>query len=222
MEFAGIPMDAFAFLFELRLNNNKAFFEANRERFNKNVRDPLRLLAQGLEPTLRDIDPGIITAPSACVSRIYRDTRFSSDKTPYRDHMWLGYKHDGEPLSEGFIYYFEISPEHYAYGCGTYGPLPKLMESVRTRARAESAYLTEVLNGLDANGFELLGEDYKRPKETGAPKELGRLLNKKGFYVSKQGSALKNACEPGLLEELKQGFRDLEPIYRFAHGLTRK
>lgn len=223
LEFSGIPMDAFAFLFELRLQNDKAFFEANRERFNKSVRDPLRALVSGLEPTLNAIDPLLITKPSSCVSRIYRDTRFSADKSPFRDHMWLAFRREEDKhLSDCFIYYFEISPERYSYGCGTYGPLPALMEKVRARAAAEEAHLVSIVNGLDKAGFSLLGEDFKRPKVKDAPPEALKIVNKKGFYASKESLSIKNTSDAALLNELKQGFCQLEPLYRFARGMPRQ
>ena len=223
MEFTGIPMDAFAFLFELRLRNEKEFFEANRERFNKNVRDPLRALVSGLEPVIDKIDPLLITRPSACVSRIHRDTRFSTDKSPFRDHMWLAFRREEDKhLSDSFVYYFEISPEHYAYGCGTYGPIPALMEKIRERATAEQAHLVSIVNGLDKTGFALHGEDFKRPKVKDAPPEALRIVNKKGFYAFKESASIKNACEAALLDELKQGFIQLEPLYRFARGMSRR
>lgn len=223
MEFSGIPMDAFAFLFELRLRNEKAFFEENRERFTKNVRDPMRLLVAGLEPLMNEIDPLLVTKPSSCVSRIHRDTRFSADKSPFRDHMWLAFRRDEDKhLSESFVYYFEISPEHYAYGCGTYGALPALMEKIRTRAAAEEEHLVSIVNDLDKYGFTLHGEDFKRPKVKDAAEQAMRLLNKKGFYAGKENLSIKAACEASLLDELKEGFKKLEPLYRFARGMPRK
>ncbi len=222
MDFTGIPLDAFAFLFELRLQNEKAFFEANRERFNKSVRDPLRALVSGLEPLINKIDPLLVTKPTACVSRIYRDTRFSADKSPLRDHMWIAFRREEDKhLSDSFVYYFEISPEHYAYGCGTYGPLPVLMENIRSRAAAEEAHLISIVKDLDKAGFELFGEDFKRPKVKDAPPDALRILNKKGFYAGKESLSIKNACEPALLDELIQGFSLLAPLYRFARGMQR-
>ncbi len=222
MEFTGIPMDAFAFLFELRLQNEKAFFEANRERFNKSVRDPLRALVSGLEPTINKIDPLLITKPASCVSRIHRDTRFSADKSPFRDHMWFTFRREEDKrLSDGFVFYFEISPERYSYGCGTYGALPALMEKVRVRAEAEEAHLVSIVKRLDKAGFSLFGEDFKRPKVKDAPPEILRIVNKKGFYAGKDCEPIKNACDASLLDELKRGFIQLEPLYRFARGMPR-
>ncbi len=223
MEFTGIPMDAFAFLFELRLHNEKAFFEASRERFNISVRDPLRALVSALEPVINKIDPLLITKPSACVSRIHRDTRFSADKSPFRDHMWIAFRREEDKhLSDCFIYYFEISPERYSYGCGTYGPLPALMENVRARAEAEESRVVSIVKGLDKAGFSLLGEDFKRPKVKDAPPEALRIVNKKGFYACKESESIKNACEASLLDELTQGFTQLEQLYRFARGMPRR
>ncbi len=223
MEFSGIPMDAFAFLFELRLNNEKGFFEANRERFNKSVRNPMRALAVGLEPVINKTDPLLITKPSSCVSRIHRDTRFSSDKSPFRDHMWIAFRREEDKrLSDAFVFYFEISPEHYAYGCGTYGPLPALMEKVRARAEAEEAHLVSIVKGLAKAGFSLFGEDFKRPKVKEAPPEVLQIVNKKGFYAGKESLSIKSACENTLLDELRQGFLLLEPLYRFARGMPRQ
>ncbi len=137
--------------------------------------------------------------------------------------MWCAFRREEDKhLSDCFVYYFEISPERYAYGCGTYGPLPSLMENVRARAKAEEEHLVSIVKGLDKAGFLLMGEDFKRPKVKDAPPEVLRIVNKKGFYAGKESASIKGACEASLLGELEQGFGRLEPLYRFARGMPRQ
>ena len=87
--FQGFNEDTYKFLIELAFNNNKEFFAANKGRYKQNVQEPLRALAEGLLPLALTIDPCFNTRMTTILSRIYRDTRFTKDKHPYRDHAWL-------------------------------------------------------------------------------------------------------------------------------------
>ena len=83
--FDGFSAETFRFLLEIGFNNNADWFEANRKRYEQFVRDPMRRLAAALMPTALDIDGNFNPSINASVSRIRRDTRFTKDKSPYRD-----------------------------------------------------------------------------------------------------------------------------------------
>ena len=87
--FTGFTADGYRFLMELEFNNEKAFVDANRQRYYDGVRDPMRALAMELSQTALDIDPLFNTNLMGVVSRLNRDTRFSANKLPYRNHAWL-------------------------------------------------------------------------------------------------------------------------------------
>ncbi|MBQ3879235.1 MAG: DUF2461 family protein, partial [Oscillospiraceae bacterium] len=88
------------FLIVNRINDSKAWFHEHREDYLRLVKKPLEEVCNALAPTIAEIDPMLITQPYRCISRIYRDTRFSHDKSIFRDHMWIGFDRDHKELPE--------------------------------------------------------------------------------------------------------------------------
>jgi uncharacterized protein (DUF2461 family) len=165
------------------------------------------------------IDPQIDPRPGRVCSRIRRDTRFTRDKSPYRDYVWLSWRYAGETRSESFGLYWDASPEGMSWGCGTYGEDKPLMDALRMRMRTRPGELIELLNDPDFRGnFDFYGPDFKRlavPDDVLA--ELGFLYRKKGFYVQ---CVEREADYPllftgSLVERLETEFRRLAPFYRY-------
>ena len=115
-KFCGFKPEAYIFLTELGFNNNKQWMDENRWRYKEYVYKPLCRLGEMLLPTMLDIDSEFNPRLTTIVSRINRDTRYSKNKLPYRDHMWLGFRRDGRSMGESLCMYFEISPTGYGYG----------------------------------------------------------------------------------------------------------
>ncbi len=220
--FNGFRQEAFDFLLALGFNNNKAYFEENRQDFVKYVQDPLLLLAARLEPLMQRINPQLVTLPRRTISRIHRDTRFSPDKTPYRNHMWISYKYEGESIGEGCGYYFEINPDGYSYGMGMYGPQKERMDDLRRRILANPAKMIHTFTDETVTDwFTLRGEDYKKkvPGEEEAPKELLGIYRKRSFYYEHGGGIDDTVKSANVAEEVEKGFTTLAPIYKTLNKL---
>src|ERR1044072_1345885 len=107
--------DAFKFLRELRENNDRAWFAANKERYEKYVRQPALKFVSGFSPRLAKISPHLVADPrpvGGSLFRIHRDTRFSRDKSPYKTHLGVHFFHDTgkkAPSVPGF--YLHIAPD---------------------------------------------------------------------------------------------------------------
>ncbi|MDP2892520.1 MAG: DUF2461 domain-containing protein [Bacillota bacterium] len=221
--FEGFYQGTFDFLLSIGLNNNKAFFEANRPDFARYVQEPLLLLAARLEPLMQKIDDTLVTLPSRAISRIRRDTRFSNDKSPYRDHMWLAYRHEGESLGEGCGYYFELTPFGYGFGMGMYGPQKERMDKLR---QAMLAYPKSFLDTIDKpelkSFFSLKGEDYKKklPDEEKLPGQLKQLYRKRSFYYEHSQGIVEKALSPGIADDVEKGFLLLAPVYRLIQKIS--
>ena len=89
-----ISRETLDFLAENRMRNDKTWFRENKERYEKLVKQPLLELAVQLAPVMEEIDPLMVIRPQSAVSRIYRDTRYSKDKTIFRDVMWVSFQRD--------------------------------------------------------------------------------------------------------------------------------
>ena len=188
--FSGFSQDAIDFLSEIRCNNNQQFYEANRARYEANVKAPLRALCDEMTPVISVIDPKLDTRPGRTMSRIRRDTRFTKDKSPFRDHVWLGWRYPGESRSEGFGLYWGFGPDWLGWGCGCYAADKPLMDALRLHIRQSPEEVRDALHqpGLEGR-FELYGEDYRRisiPRDV--PEDLRTLYVKKGFGLEHSGT----------------------------------
>lgn len=218
--FQGLTEDTYQFFWDIAFQNDGAFFEANRERYKKNVYQPMKELAILLTPTALEIDPEFNARPASIVSRIRRDTRFSHDKTMYRDHAWLGFRHPGKMLSECFVLFAEFERESYGYGMGMYGPNATLMRAFRERMLARPQKFLALVNDpkLQAK-FEVTGESFKRPRYHDAPEGLLPYLNRKNLSFFYSSPNLKQTLSPEIADEIIEGFNLLKPVYRFLTGL---
>jgi uncharacterized protein (TIGR02453 family) len=92
--FSGFSQQGLNFLQQVRIENDKAWFDGNRDIYDRELLAPFRALVEQLAPGMLAIDPQFETRPAIgkTLSRIHRDTRFSHDKSRYRSRMWLTFK----------------------------------------------------------------------------------------------------------------------------------
>jgi len=218
--FQGLNEDTYQFFWEIAFNNEQSFYEANKERYRKNVYEPLKELAIALTPIAQEIDGAFNIRPSSVVSRIRRDTRYSKDKTMFRDHAWLGFRRPGGMLSESLVVYAEFEREGYGYGMGMYGSNPALMREIRPRILAKpQKFLSLVNDPAFTARFEVMGDSFKRPKFTDAPEGVQPYLNRKGLSFCFSSPNLKKTLSPEIADEIVEGFTMLKPVYRLLMGL---
>lgn len=131
MSFSGYTDQTFEFFMALRFNNNRAFFLDNRDWYLQSVREPSLELCKELATAMQQIDPLLETRPHRVVARINRDVRFSRDKSPYRDHIWLCYRRPEQERGVSPGFYFETDAQGAYYGMGFYLPNRPLMNALR-------------------------------------------------------------------------------------------
>lgn len=217
--FEGFTDETIPFLFSIRMNNTKTFFEENRAMYERSVKLPLRALAEELAPVMTAIDPQIDTRPMRVCSRIRRDTRFTKDKSPYRDNVWLSWRYADEGRAESFGLYWDACPEDMTWGCGTYGEDKPFMDALRERMRVCPGELLALLHDPDFQAhFAFYGPEFKRftPPED-VPEALHFLYRKKGFYVQCIGHEADYPLlfTPELVPHLAREFARLAPFYQY-------
>lgn len=122
----------FRFLGELRGHNERQWFNAHKERYLADVRDPLLALISAVKPRLHAISAHIVadSRPSGgSLLRVYRDTRFSRDKTPYKTHAALSFPLDADGESPG--YYLHLEPGQVFMGAGMWRPSSGTLTAIR-------------------------------------------------------------------------------------------
>lgn len=125
---AWLTMDSVEFFRELADNNNREWFEANKKRFENSVKQPLEALSAVLLPEMQRLDPAINLDPRKALFRIYRDTRFSEDKTPYKTNAGLSISSKKNDFSRPGLY-FHLDGDGMAVATGCY-----VLETIQIQA----------------------------------------------------------------------------------------
>ncbi len=220
VHFEGMHEDMYSFFWEIAFQNETVFFEKNRKRFMESVKKPLLQLAAVLGPVAAEIDPNFNLNPTSVVSRIRRDTRYTKDKSPYRDHMWLGFRPSKTYLSECFVIYAEFEREFFGYGMGMYAPEPSLMQPIRERIIARpAAFLELVSEPRFSSMFSVEGELYKKDRFPDYPENVRWWLNHKSLSFCYTSTDLARTLRPEISDEIEQAMLIMKPVYRFIRGL---
>lgn len=218
--FQGYNDETFEFFMAIRFNNNADFFHSNRDWYLRGVREPSLALAEALAPTVEWLDDSIERRPNRVVSRINRDIRFSNDKSPYRDYIWLGFRRAGEDRSTSMGLYFDLSDPGGSYGMGFYRNNRPLMNALRRRMVTEPDRLAGLISPL-SDTFTLHADIYRRMTvPENLPDCLRPLYPAKGFYFEKELNDFQLLKSPALVEEIAGGYRRLAPLYRYFSELT--
>ena len=211
--------DTIEFFLAIRFNNNRPFFLENRDWYLRAVREPSIALAEELAPVAKDIDPDLERRPHRVVSRINRDIRFSRDKSPYRDYVWLAFRRPGEDRGRSLGLYFDIGDGGSSYGMGFYRENRGLMDALRRRMELAPDEVLDVCMPVLAE-FTLYAEPNRRMKvPENIPEALRPWYAAKGFYFEKAITDFNLIYSPALAEEVKNGFLRLKPLYRYLLNL---
>lgn len=216
MSFNGFTADALKFLFENRLHNNKEWYDSHKDIYKETVYNPLAQLINELAPTMMEIDSQIITIPSKIISRVRRDTRFTKDKTLYRDNAWFVFLRDKSAMSTSPCYWFELNQKGSSYGIGYYGAQTSSMTNMRDMIVNNHPLFVKALKCYESQNQFLIGGDmYKRSKFPNQPGNLKTWLDRKNIYFECVQNDYSLAFSKDLTDTLKRGFLQLKPIYDF-------
>jgi len=159
--------DFFRFLFELELNNNRDWFQANKTRYEGSVRDPFLRFVADLGPRLKKISPHFIADPrpvGGSMMRIYRDTRFSKDKTPYKTAVMASFWHEKGKEGATPAFYLRLRPGDSLVGAGIWHPEPGALKRIRKAIVDDSRTWQRIKAGRDfRSACGMAGESLKRP-----------------------------------------------------------
>ncbi|MBI3393112.1 MAG: DUF2461 domain-containing protein [Nitrospirae bacterium] len=216
---AAISPQLLAFLADLGSNNNRAWFEKNRNRYEEYVLRPFRMLVEDLGGFMLSIDPDLEVRPrvGGTISRIFRDTRFSRDKSPYRSTVWIVFKRPGNDWgADAPAFFFEVTPKGYRYGMGFYSASPETMRRFREAIdRSPREFLKIARACLKQNWLTPEGETYKRVLAASKPAEVQNWYQRKSLYLVRNRPIEKRLFDPRLIDDLIRAFRLATPLYRF-------
>lgn len=213
-----ITEDTLNFLTENRQQNSKDWFQENRQTYVSTVLEPLIELVEALTPAMLEIDPHFETSPKVgkTISRIHRDTRFSRDKSFYRDVMWCGFQRPktGKEGHPGF--FLEFSPYRFRYGCGFYQASTEKMRSVREKILDDSRSFTQAQSAFkNQSVFDMEGETFKKIHYPDEPQEKQSWLERRNIYFVHNSVDFPWLFSADLPSKLGRDFTLLKPVYDF-------
>lgn len=218
--FNGFTDQTFEFFMAIRFNNNRDFFHENHDWYYKNVRTPALDLAEALMDTVEEIDPDLERRPHKVVSRINRDIRFSNDKSPYRDYIWLAFRKPGEERRSTLGVYVDLSDSGLSYGMGFYDENKPLMNAHRIQLQKDAGEFTRIVREATKE-FKLFPKSFKRiPIPENLPEDIRPWYPLRGFYVEKEIKDFDLLKSPALADEINEGYKKLIPLYRYFESLT--
>lgn len=210
MEFRGFEPTILEFLEQLARNNNRPWFQANRERYERQVFEPCMAFIRAFRPRLKKISPYFVASDrriGGSLMRVYRDTRFSGDKTPYKTNVGIQFRHEMGKDVHAPGFYVHIAPDECFLALGVWHP------DAEALARIREAIVERPERWRRACGdrkfrqcFALEGDCLKKPPR-GFPADhpLVEDLKRKDF-VGWCELTERQVLEPGFLERVATSF----------------
>jgi len=221
-----IAPSVFKFLRQLARNNNREWFAANKDRYVADVRDPLLAFISAFAPELAKIDPRMVADPrpvGGSLFRIYRDTRFAKDKSPFKTHAAMSFRHAAGRDVPAPGFYLHLEPGRAFAGGGIWHPQPDTLKQIRDAIAANPERWKRASR---AKGCALDDDDERlsRPPRGYDPEHpFIEDLKRKSFTTSTSFSE-RDACAPGFVREYAAACKRAMPLMAFlgaAVGLDR-
>jgi uncharacterized protein (TIGR02453 family) len=211
--FEGFTPDTIDFMWNLRFNNQKPWFEAHKEDYKRVFQTPMKALGADVFERVLSLygDRGFIHK----ISRIYKDARRLRGDGPYRDHLWFSIEKPSPEWTSTPTLWFELSPETWSYGLGYYQAKPETMAKLRARIDQAPKKFEKLIAPLATQDeFVLEGAEYVRKKEAPSAK-TAEWYNKKGLSLIHTQPCGPELFSAELTDRLVAGFAFLMPFYDY-------
>lgn len=218
--FQGFDEETVAFLWGVRFNNYKSWFEEHKPDYTQHVYEPMKALAAEVYEGLHTRFP---EEELFCkVSRIYRDARRLYGRGPYKDHLWFCIRRAGEDWIERPTFWFELAPEGYSYGMGFYAAKAFTMEQFRKEIDTYPERFRPIAEAMaEQTRFVLSGDEYARKKgEPGGI--LNEWYNRKNFAMEYSSAYDELSFSADLKDRIVEDLAMLMPLYRYFDAFSRR
>jgi uncharacterized protein (TIGR02453 family) len=219
-DFNGFPGDLFAFFEELKANNQRAWFQDNKARYEAEVVAPMLAFIAGMGPRLAGISPHFVADPrrnGGSMFRIHRDVRFAPDKRPYKEHAACHFRHAAGRDAHAPGFYLHLEPGLVMIGGGIWLPPSEPLARIRGAIAEKPAAWSRVIanEALLALSEGIEGESLKRPPRgfSGDERHIAD-IRRKSFYAMSRGAAGR-AARGDFIDEVAETFRAIAPLMRF-------
>jgi uncharacterized protein (TIGR02453 family) len=214
----------FTFLRDLKKHNDRDWFKANKARYDTAVVEPALAFIEDFEPHLHAISPHFVADPrpsGGSLFRIYRDTRFSKDKSPYKTHTGIHFRHELAKSAHAPGFYLHLEPGQVFMGAGIWRPDTEPLAQIRTAIAEDPDRWTSTISAKAfAELYDLGGDSLKRAPAGFDPEHpLIDELKRKDF-IAVRSLDEKAACSSGFLEETAGTFAAAGPLVHLLCDAT--
>jgi uncharacterized protein (TIGR02453 family) len=217
--FPGFSPDALAFLRALKRNNRREWFQPRKEIYESLIKLPLMELVGCINEELARFAPAYVTPPQKAVYRIYRDTRFSKDKTPYKTHISAIFPRNTAKKREGAVFYFHFTEKELLIFGGVYSPERDELLAYRTLLQDRYQEFNEILAGkkLQRAFGGLQGEQLTRmPKGFPVDHAAEELLRHRQWFLESTLDS-KVLLSSKVVKEIVSRFELMAPFVEFLN-----
>ena len=211
---ATISKSTLKFLKDIDKNNYKEWFEKNKSRY-ESVYEEMYTFGEALQKELLKQDDLVELSRKKIVKRIYRDVRFSKDKTPYKNYIMGGFKRDTVWKRGGFA--FRIKPGDSLVGCGFWSPEKDDLKLIRSHIAQDATPLRKILKSkkFKDNFGELTGEQLKKAPQGFDPEHKDiDLLRYKQFLASRPFTDAE-VVDKGFIKEVAKTYKAIRPFFDY-------
>jgi|WetSurMetagenome_2_1015567.scaffolds.fasta_scaffold04459_8 uncharacterized protein (TIGR02453 family) len=221
--FTGFPPEGLSFLRRLKRNNNRPWFQKHKSEYEELVRFPMECLIASLRPRMAEVAPDFEFHSRTSIFRVYRDTRFSNDKTPYKTNIAASFQARGPKAPTGAAgLYVGVELGEIFVGGGIYMPSGEHLKSIRARIDAKPEELREVVEHPSFVKMfgGILGERLQKAP-LGYPKDHPMIdyLRLKQFYIGVEYDA-KECLKPRFLDNVVRVFTAAMPFIGWLQRAT--
>lgn len=215
--FHGFSQETVDFMWGIRFNNEKSWFDAHKREYLDHLDGPMRALGGDVYDMFSEKHPELGLQLHVC--RIYRDARRLHGRGPYKDHLWFTIRKAEDEWTDSPVFWFELDPDKWNYGLGYYSSKAITMAKHRARIDRDPKPLEKLARLLgEQREFILEGESYARPK--GDPGKLLRdWYNMKNFSLIHEDRLTEEIYSPELAARVAEGFSFLVPFYDYFSTL---
>ena len=211
---SGINSKVFQFFSKLAKNNNREWFECRKTEF-KALESEVKIFVKEIESALQEHDK----IEKAKIFRIYRDVRFSKNKSPYKTHFGMAFHREKPPLRGG--YYIHLEPNNSFLGVGFWGPSAADLFRIRKELEVDSAELREIMADPTFKSYwgTLQGDEVKTAPK-GFSKEHPNIdLIKKKQYTFHHRLSDQQVFDPNFSELIDDHFQNIRPYFDYMSSV---
>lgn len=219
-DFNAFPNDLFAFLNDLAANNNREWFNANKERYKQSVLEPMRAFIIAMGERLPNISMNFTADPRSnggSMFRIYRDVRFSKDKRPYKENVGCQFRHIAGKSAHAPGFYVHLQPDNVFFGGGIWMPPNPVLNKIREAIVSRQAEWEKIIgdDNIHKGLIRLEGERLKRPP-SGFDKEHPYIedIKRKSFFMM-HNARPSSPMQSDFIDAVERVFIASSPLMRF-------